>query len=318
MGGTLAALLAPEHELEVTARGAHLDAIRSAGLRLEGAFGERVVRVTASEVLAGEPDLVVVAVKAHDAPAALEMNRAAIADRPVLVVQNGLGGAAAGSIVDPAQTATGIAVWAAMIERPGVITATATGGIGIGGPQAERFAELLRPVLTVELVADLEGAQWSKLLINMVNALPAITGWSVQQTIQDRAVRGVLLGAMRECVRVADAAGVTLAPLQGMSARLARVVLLPEPIARQVPLKMAARMGPVPNFGSTLQSIQRGVPTEIDALHGAVVEVGSRVGVATPVCRTLVELVHEVEDTGRFVLPRTVVSRVDLARGVGR
>jgi 2-dehydropantoate 2-reductase len=48
---------------------------------------------------------------------------------------------------------------------------------------------LFRDALPVEVVESLEGAQWTKLLVNHVNALPAITGLSVQQTIEGSRVR---------------------------------------------------------------------------------------------------------------------------------
>jgi 2-dehydropantoate 2-reductase len=55
-----------------------------------------------------------------------------------------------------------------------------------------------------------------------------------------------------------------------------------------------------PLWGSTLQSIQRGRPTEIDYLNGEIVELGKRHGEATPLNTKMVELVHQVERTGQF------------------
>lgn len=312
MGGTLAVLAARDHDVRVTARGAHLDAIRRDGLRLSGAFGELHAAVRADATLDERPDLAVVSVKAHDAVDAVRANREALEGVPLLVIQNGIGGASGADAVLGTNAASGIAVWAAMIERPGTIFATADGGLGIGGPGAERFLALFSPYLPVEAITDLAGAQWTKLLINMVNALPAITGWSVQQTIAYPALRSVLVEAMRECLAVATASGIRLAPLQGMTARRAALLRGPDWLAARLPLAMAARMGAVPNYGSTLQSILRNVPTEIDALHGAVVQQGESVGVPTPVCRALVALVHDVEQRGAFLLPGTIVARARL------
>jgi len=63
---------------------------------------------------------------------------------------------------------------------------------------------------------------------------------------------------------------------------------------------MAAPPEP-PRVGSTLQSLRRGRPTEIDHLSGAVVAEGERLGVPTPVNRGIVELVHGIEATGAFL-----------------
>ena len=68
-------------------------------------------------------------------------------------------------------------------------------------------------------------------------------------------------------------------------------------------------MGDVPNPGSTLQSIRRGVPSEIDHLAGAVVRTAHRLGREAPVNQLLVELVHEVERSGAFLAPEDVARR---------
>src|SRR5215216_4737207 len=93
VGGTLAALLARAgHELEVTARGEHLDAIRSAGLQLDGGWGSYRASVAAGPELATVPDLAILATKAQDAAGALAGSAAVLEAVPLLVVQNGLGG----------------------------------------------------------------------------------------------------------------------------------------------------------------------------------------------------------------------------------
>lgn len=63
-----------------------------------------------------------------------------------------------------------------------------------------------------------------------------------------------------------------------------------------------------PLWGSTLQSIRRGCPTEIDYLNGEIVALGKRCGEATPLNSKIVELVHQVEQTGRF-LPAEEITR---------
>jgi 2-dehydropantoate 2-reductase len=116
---------------------------------------------------------------------------------------------------------------------------------------------------------------------------------------------------MREAVRVARASGIEFAPLQGLSPRtLSALVRLPASVGQLLPLRMRRRMGSRPNPGSTLQSIRRGQPTEIDYLNGAVVQRGEAVGVPTPVSAELVDLVHEVERSGEFIPTATVIERM--------
>lgn len=322
IGGTIAALLhRGGHRVEVTARGQHLEAIRAGGLRLRGGFGEHLARVAASTALTSAPELAVLSVKAADAPAALHHNAGALRGIPLVVVQNGLDGLrTAASAVPDARLVGGLSLVAASHLEPGEVTVTAAlptflGRAPDGDADAVRIAaRLLGAVMPMGTVADLVGAQWTKLLINHVNALPAITGLAVQEVIADAGLRRILTASMRESVRVAHRAGIRFAPLGGLDDRLLTLLgAAPLAIGGLLPRRMASRMGPVPNPGSTLQSIRRGQRSEIDALNGAIVRVARERGLLAPVNASLTALVHQVEATGEFVAPAEVRARVRLA-----
>jgi len=321
VGGAIAALLAAAgHDVTVTARGEHLSAIQHGGIRLRGAWGDHDARVTAGESLAGSDELVVVATKAQDAAAALTANRASIGAAPVVVVQNGLGGvetarAALGRSGNPVVGA--LAMFAASYLSPGEVTITTPNPTFVGGDDAEavRLVErVLGAVMPVRRVDDFRSAQWTKLVINQINALPAVTGLSAQEVIAHRGLRRVLTRSMRESVRVAAASGVHFVALGGLSAPvLSAFARAPLWAAQALPRLMARRMGTTPNPGSTLQSIRRGQPSEIDFLNGAVVAEGEKAGVPTPINALIVRLVHEVESSKAFIVPEVVIARVATA-----
>jgi 2-dehydropantoate 2-reductase len=319
VGGAIAAVLhRGGHEVEVTARGAHLDAVRESGIRLSGAWGDHVARVEAHETLTREAELVVVATKAQDAPAAVQANAGAIGDRPLLVVQNGLDGVSAARAAAPrARVVGGLAMFAASHLSPGEVTITTGNRTYVGGDDDDAVAEFVRvlsPALPVSRVDDFEGAQWTKLVVNQLNALPAITGLSAQDVIAHRRLRRVLTASMRESVLVAQSLGVRFAPIGGLSAAgLRAFAAAPDWAAQALPRLMRRRMGPTPNPGSTLQSIRRGQLSEIDHLNGAVVAAGTRAGVDTPVNALIVRLVHEVEQSRAFIVPEVVIARVATA-----
>ena len=319
VGGLLAALLdRAVHDVEVTARGDHLAAIRADGIVLDGGYGAHVARVAANETLTRTPDVVILATKAQDAAVALAANAGVIAGLPLLVVQNGLGGIRVAREAQPASPLLGgLALFATSYLSPGHITVTAALPLVIGPtpdcpPEVrERVVGLLREALPVEVVDSLEGAQWTKLLVNHVNALPAITGLSVQQTVADLALRRVLAGSLRETVRIANRIGIRFTGLQGIPGWiLPWLGRGPLALAAALPRLLARRMGEVPNPGSTLQSLRRGQLTEIDFLNGAVVRVAGEHGLAAPINTAIVGLVHEVERTGRFLTPSEVAARV--------
>lgn len=323
VGGAFAAVLARAgHEVEVTARGAHLAAIREGGIRLAGAWGEYTARVDAGERLSRAPELAIVATKAQDAVAAITANRRFLRGIPVLVVQNGLEGVAAASAASPHSDVVGaLALFASSYLSPGQITVTTGGPTFVGGGSgpsdlpARYIVQALSGAIPVELVPNFLGAQWTKLVVNQVNAMPAITGLSAQETLRHPQLRRIIAAGMRETVRAGLAEKVHFESLQGLSHGMLRLFAAAPAWAAQVlPLLMAGRMGATPNPGSTLQSIRRGQATEIDYLNGAVVRAALANGRTAPVNAALVTLVHEVEDRGAFLTPAEVVARVPLPR----
>jgi 2-dehydropantoate 2-reductase len=315
IGCTIAALLSRAgHDVTVTARGAQLGAIREHGIELSGVWGSFIARVEASEVLQSGPELIFVTTKAQDAEAALRENAEFLDGLPVVVVQNGLGSVtSAQRILRRADIVGALALYAASYLSPGHVTVTTDGVTCLGGADEATTlaANVLGTVMPVAITRNFTGAQWTKLVVNHINALPAITGMSAQEVLSHRGLRHIVTRSMREAVRVGLARGIRFEKVQGLSDAILRIfVRTPIAIAQVLPLVMKARMGPIPNPGSTLQSIRRGQATEIDYLNGAVISAAVEFGVATPVEQALVEMVHEVERTGVFLTPAQVAERV--------
>jgi 2-dehydropantoate 2-reductase len=319
LGGTFAVLLARAgHDVEVTARGASLAAIRAGGIGLSGGYGEAHERVGAAEVLTERPELVLVCTKAQDAADAIAANAALIDGVPVVVVQNGLEGVATAERLLPASSCMGmLSIIAANYTEPGRVRVTTTAasylGRGDGEPDDEcrRVAAVLSDAVPVIAIAGFRGAQWTKLVVNMLNAVPAIVGRSVQDVVDDRRLRRVVAASMRETVRVGVARGVRFGALQGLGDRRLRFFArLPLWLGQLLPYFMRVRMGNVPNLGSTQQSLRRGQRTEIDFLNGAVVRQAELAGMDAPVNRALTALVHEVEQGGAPLPPERVVAAV--------
>jgi 2-dehydropantoate 2-reductase len=320
LGCTFAALLDKAgHDVFLVARGAQLKAVAASGVQLSGGFGDwRTTRLTAVSRLDEPVDLALLTVKAQDAAAALAEHGAGLAGTPVLVVQNGLDGVRTASEALPDSSCFGaLSIIAASYLEPGSVTVTTPAmtylGRGTGEPDSEvlRFAAVLGEAFPARAIGNFVGAQWTKLLVNQLNALPAITGLSVQEVIRDRRLRLVMAKSMREAVRAGLARGIRFGSLQGLSDRSLRLFArLPVVVGQLLPLLFAARMGSVPNPGSTLQSLKRGQRTEIDYLNGAVVREARLAGYSAPVNTVLTALVHEVQSSGRFLSPAEVLGRL--------
>lgn len=318
IGGTIAALLdRAGHRVEVTARGAHLSAIREHGIRLTGAWGNHTAGVEAHELLTRKPALALVTTKAMDAPGAVGANASLLDGVPLVVVQNGLGGLEETAAAAPGSPVVGaLCLIAASLTAPGEITVTTAAPTWLGmidpsapDDAAHFAATVLSEAIPCQAVSNFEGARWTKLVINQVNALPAITGLSVQQVIDDPALRRLMSASMQEAARVGLAGGVHFEEVNEVTHDdLVRLAEAPPADSEFLAVQLRAYLGEVPNPGSTLQSIRRGQPSEIDYLNGAIVAAGRSAGVATPVNERMVALVHEVETTGRFLSPEEVLA----------
>ncbi|WP_382307104.1 ketopantoate reductase family protein [Herbiconiux sp. UC225_62] len=328
VGGVIAALAdRAGHEVTVTARGAQLEALQRGGLHLTGHWGEHTARPRASAVLEDRPELAVLTVKAQDARAALSENARFLDGVPLVVVQNGLGGAEAAAAQLPSTPVVGgLALFAASYLSPGEVSITTPAATYLGLPAAAvpslgRQAALrlatatLGAFMPIDVTTNFAGAQWTKLIVNQVNALPAITGLSVQETIADPRLRAVLTASMREAVAVARARGVHFETLLGLSDGLLRIfAAAPRPLAQLLPQLMSRRVGSTPNPGSTLQSIRRGQLTEIDHLNGAVVREAREAHLKAPINAHLVRLVHRVEAEGAFITPEEIAISLTLPK----
>jgi 2-dehydropantoate 2-reductase len=92
---------------------------------------------------------------------------------------------------------------------------------------------------------------------------------------------------------------------------------MPPGVAGRIAATKVRRLATLwPLLGSTLQSIQRGRPTEIDYLNGEIVELGKRSGEATPLNNQTVELVHQVERTGQFLSVQEIRQAYEKAKGL--
>lgn len=321
VGGAFAAKLHEAgHEVSVAARAWTADAITDYGMRLTGAFGDVTAHVPASTSLPHGCELAILATKVHDTAIAIGANREQLEGVPLIVMQNGLGGlgAAREHLERSTDIYGGLTLFASTNLGEGRIRVTAAGdtyvGEGRGAPSAtaRRLAEALNEGLPTRAIDNFQGATWTKLLVNHVNAIPAITGLSVQEVSADPALCRVLTRSMKETISVGRALGVKFAPLGPLRVvDIRSIEHLPLKLAASVPRKLGASFGEIPNFASTLQSIRRGQPTEIDELNGRVAELGRVHHVATPVNRMLTALVHRVERTGQFLSPGILVRLVD-------
>ncbi|MDX8468432.1 2-dehydropantoate 2-reductase [Mesorhizobium sp. VK23B] len=148
--------------------------------------------------------------------------------------------------------------------------------------------------LAVEARADMKAVQWSKLLFNLNNALVALCGLPLATQLTDRRWRLILAGQVDEALAAMKAAGIKPARIAALPpALLPKVLRLPDWLFKLLARRMLAID---PNARSSMwDDLQRGRPTEIDELQGAILRLAQKTGVPVPLTKRIVALVRRAE-----------------------
>jgi 2-dehydropantoate 2-reductase len=267
----------------------HVDTINANGLHITGVSGDRVVRVpaTTDPETVGEVELVLLFVKSYDTAKAVRGSMPLIGgDTYVLTLQNGLGNIEAiAEAVGLGRVLGGTTSHGSTLLGPGEIRHAGIGPTVVGALErgsrgmAEKVADTFKGAgLHTKVSSDVRGDIWGKVLVNLgINALTALTGLRNGQLLEVPELRRLMRLAVEEGMRVATADSVDLGSLD----HVAHVYEVAEATAA--------------NRSSMLQDVERGRRTEIDALNGAVVGLGERLGVETPVNTALTALVKGLE-----------------------
>jgi 2-dehydropantoate 2-reductase len=311
VGGVVGARLAlAGADVHLVARGAHLDAIRSAGLRLRSPDGDEVVRVPASD-LAGlrltGGDVVLLVVKSQDSAAVLaDLAAGAPAGVPIVCVQNGVANEREALRRFPRVSGVCVMCPTAHLE-PGVVVAYSSptpGLLDVGrypdGVDAvdEAVAAAFRSAgFGSEAVPDVMRWKYGKLLLNLGNAVEAVCGPAARPGEVGRR-------ATEEGVAVLTAAGIPFASREEDAAR------------RGGSVGIGRVDGERRRGGSSWQSLERAVGSvETDHLNGEIVLLGRLHGVPTPVNEVLQRLAGRMAARRQ---PPGTVSEADVLAEAGR
>lgn len=145
---------------------------------------------------------------------------------------------------------------------------------------------------------NIVGVQWGKLLVNLTNALNALSDLPVREQLAQRPWRMLLADQMAEALRVMKAEGikpVSATPLPpGLTPYLLRMpdFLFERVLGRTMKIDRNAR-------SSMWEDLQRGRRTEIDYLQGVIVQLAARHGLSVPLCRRVVALIKSAEAAGK-------------------
>lgn len=300
IGGYIGARLARVGaDVVLFARGPHLQAMQARGLRVTSDEGDFEVRPQVSGDLAtiGTCDVVFLGVKAHSLTALAPSLQPLFGPETIVVsTQNGLpwwyfqglggeldglrlervdpGGAIAAAI-EPRRVLGSLAYFATEIAEPGVIHHIEGNRISFGEPDGSKSdrakavaGALIEAGFRCPVTTRFRNEIWVKLLGNVAfNPISALTGGTLEEMVRHADTNRLVRDVMAETEAVAARLGLEL------------------------PISIDQRMAGAEKVGahktSMLQDFEAGRPMEIEAVVGAVVELGERLGVSTPATRAV-------------------------------
>ncbi|MEX0368920.1 MAG: 2-dehydropantoate 2-reductase [Ruegeria sp.] len=292
-GGLLAAA---GHDVTLLGRARVLDEIRAHGLTCTDFAGLTQTvpasRLTLSEepvCLAGT-QVVIVTVKT---PATIEMAgliaEYAPASAPVLSWQNGMANAATlRELLPDRDIRAGMVPFNVVPTGPATYHRATSGDIVIQSGPGDLAQHLTSPPLPVTESERIEAVQWGKLVINLNNALNALSGLTLQEQLLNRDWRRLMADQMAEALGVLRAAHIPVASTTPLPAWAGPHILrLPTPLFTRI----AAQMLTIDPSARTSMAydLMGGRPTEIDSLQGEIIRLGQRHGVPTPLCSAILD-----------------------------
>jgi 2-dehydropantoate 2-reductase len=322
VGSFIGALLAHVGEhVTIIGRKHHVDHIKANGLHVLGTNTPFTVTIDADETLLFKPDIAILAVKMQDLETTCRSYAPLLTDIPVITLQNGIQcDTIVQSVLGSSQKVSGIVLFNAQFIKPGQVTQGAPGAIMLGDPfcnntpALDRAQSLLSRAVPVTITDAVHAARWTKLIMNcMNNVLDAATGLSLNECMDNAILREIGICLVREAFAVLDAAHITPVTLPGFNAlALKGLVALPMPEASAL-LQQRMKKSLGHNIvSSTLQSLRRHKPTEIEYLNAEFVREGERLSVPTPCNRRMVNVIHTIEKTGVFYSPEELIKIFDV------
>ena len=262
------------------ARGAHLQAMQTRGLRIESPAGDvhlTHVNATHDPAAIGPVDIVLFAVKLYDSETASRALPALVGSHTAVIpLQNGVEGVdIVTRAVGAANTAGGTCYVTAVIAEPGVIRHTAMEHVIFGeldgrrSPRLERLLDACGPAkFRSTLSENIHVDIWTKFVrLSVFSGMTSVTRGPIGAIVADPELLAMLKAAVREATIVAQARGVPV-PEDG-----------PDRVEK------AYKALPPTTKSSMLQDLERGRRLELPWLSGAVVRIGEELGVPTPIHR---------------------------------
>ena len=298
---------APHAQVSLLARGAMLQELRAHGLSTRDLDGRQThlsaaaVPVTDDPQALAQAELILVCVKsAATEQAAAQIAAHAHSAALVVSMQNGLHNAEILRAGCPQQVLAGMVPFNVVHLGAGRFQRSTSGDLVLqSAPELTPWLAVFQAAgLPLKLSTDMPGVQWGKLLLNLNNAVNALSGLPLQQQLGQRSYRRALALLQREALALLKQAGVRSLRVTPVPNQLLPSLLeLPDFFFK----RLAKRMLDIdPSARSSMwEDLEKGRATEIDSLNAEIVRLAASLGTDAPTNRRISAAIRAAERGGR-------------------
>jgi 2-dehydropantoate 2-reductase len=280
---------------DIAANGLHVTSIEGLDRRLS----PQAVRATEDPAAMRDAEFILIAVKSTDTAAMADLIAQHAPPEAVIVsLQNGIDNVPLLRERLPGRKVlAGMVAFNVVTLGNGRFHRATSGDLVVEQDETGVALQLRVPGLAVSTSSNMPGVQWGKLLLNLNNAINALSGLPLRDQLSRRAWRTILATQIAEALWATKAAGIVPVTSPLPAPLLPIVLRLPDSVFRI----LAARMLKIdPQARSSMwEDLQQGRRTEIDHLQGAIVRIAAQHGQRAPLSERIIALVKAAEEARR-------------------
>lgn len=297
-------------------------AIEKEGLIIDGVKGRSLYYLDVIPRLTEQVDLAILTVKTQDIQDAVDKSRDFLNTCLILSTQNGVrADKLLRMMLGEENIISSIVMFGATYAPFNKITHNFEGNWLIGrpfGPNDQKVKEVvdfLKVAFSAVEVENISAMKWTKLFVNFSNCLPALVGKSMQETYSNLEMCKLALRLLKEGFDAVGQLGIQLVDMPDFEVeKFKGLSFMPVEEAGPIFSKIMTTLSKEPLYGSILQSIQRGRPSEIDFINGEIANQAKLHNIEAKLNTRVTELVHYVEAKKIFLTFNQVLEEMEKSR----